>query len=199
VGDILYKLGNNDEAEWFYNKMLKQDSLDDITRGILLSKIGRIRLEKKDFTIALHKFKEAAKLLPPSITASDNTRASRPLYVCIDESPLIAIYNNMGLLYKEDCDFEKSVNCYKQALAVKDGLPSELAIVHNNLGLLYYSRGKYTEAQQHHMEAFALVDESDSKWKEFKENLDSANHRFQHVYNKTQHCQMQTTINKLIQ
>ena len=40
---------------------------------------------------------------------------------------------------KRDGEFEKAVNCYKKALEIKNGSPSEIAIVHNNLGLLYLS------------------------------------------------------------
>ena len=77
-----YELGNDDEAEWFYNKMLKQDSLDDKTRGNLYYKIGMIRFEKKSIILShFENFKKAAKLLPSSINESDKIQAPQRLYV----------------------------------------------------------------------------------------------------------------------
>ncbi|CAF1401340.1 unnamed protein product [Adineta steineri] len=182
VGDILLKLGDDDEAEWFYKKMLKQSTLDNETRANLCYKIGNIRFGKKDYSIALENYKDAEKLLSLSINES-YIPPSQLMYVSDTQSPLIAIYNNMGFIHADDYDFSKAVSCYQQALKVKNGPRSQIATVHNNLGLLYYTRSKYEEAREHHMKAVQLIDDSHSKWTEFKRNLDVANGRCQHLAN----------------
>ncbi|CAF3909130.1 unnamed protein product [Rotaria sordida] len=186
VGDILLELGNHDEAEWFYEKMLKQDALDNETRGILYYKIGMIRLDKKDRSVALENFKKAAPLLPSSFNESDERRTPRPLYIYDNQVPLIAIYNNMGFIHEENSEFKEAANCYKQALNVKNGSPSEIATVYNNLGLLYYRCGSYEKAREHHGKTIELIDESYPNWVEFKKNFDRADERWQHLMNKKQ-------------
>ncbi|CAF0904785.1 unnamed protein product [Adineta steineri] len=182
IGDILLKLGDDDEAEWFYKKMLKQNSLNSETRANLYYKIGNIRYEKKDYSIALENYKDAEKLLSPSTNESDIS-PPQLMYVSDTQSPLIAIYNNMGFIHANDDDSSKAVSCYEQALKVKNGPRSQIATVHNNLGLLYYTRNKYEEAREQHTKAIQLTDDSHSKWIEFKSNLDVANERCQHLAN----------------
>ncbi|CAF1401306.1 unnamed protein product [Adineta steineri] len=182
IGDILLKLGDDDEAEWFYKKMLKQKSLNSETRANLYYKIGNIRFGKKDYFTALKNYQDAEKLFPSSTNESD-IPSSQLMYVSETQSPLIAIYNNMGLIHKDDRDFSKAVSCYEQALKVKNGSRSELATVHNNLGILYYYLAKYEEAREHHMKAIEFIDESHSKWPEFKRNSDATNKRCQHLAN----------------
>ncbi len=67
--------------------------------------------------------------------------------------------------------------------------------MHNNLGLLYYDRGNCQEARDHHMKAVELINESHSKWVEFKRNFDRANQRCQHLANKKKEDTMHTLIN----
>ncbi|CAF4026206.1 unnamed protein product [Rotaria sordida] len=79
LGDILHALGHDAEAEWFYNKMLEQPSLDNRTRGILYQKIGMIRKEKGDLNGACEKLERAAALLKPQINESDMSRSPSTL------------------------------------------------------------------------------------------------------------------------
>jgi tetratricopeptide (TPR) repeat protein len=198
VGDILHELGNSDEAEWFYKKMLKQDSLDSNTRGNLYNKIGNIRSRKEEHTVALKNFKKAASLFSSSINQIDQIRLPQPLYMCDNHPPLIAIYNNMGLIHEKNGEFKEAVHCYQQGVEVKNGSKVETATVHNNLGLLYCRRGDYKEAREHHMKATKLIDESHSKWIEFKKNLDCTDQRCEHLANKKQNVQTErTTIDEL--
>jgi tetratricopeptide (TPR) repeat protein len=183
IGDILLKLGDDDQAEWFYGKMLKQASLDVETEGSLYYKIGKIRFEKNDYSVALEKLKKAADLLPSSTNKLDEIIAPRPQCLCDDQSPFITMYTNMGIMHEKDCQFKEAINCYKEAVKIKNESKVGVATAHNYLGLLYYRLGKYEEAREHHMKAMELVDEGDSNWIEFQRNLNKANERCQHLTN----------------
>jgi hypothetical protein len=189
VGDILYELGNDEEAEWFYNKELKQGSRDNITPTYLYYKIGKIRFEKGDYSVALDNYKKAENLLRTSSNESDSIKAPQRLYVWDNQSPLIAIHNTMGIIYEKDNEFEKAIDCYKQALDVKNGSPSEIAIVHDNLGLLLYYYGRYEEAREHHRKAVENSDEMHPKRVEFTRNLQRAEERLGYRRDKLPKCQ----------
>jgi hypothetical protein len=180
IGDILLKLGDDDQAEWFYGKMLKQASLDVETKGTLYHKIGMIRFEKNDYSVALEKLKKAADLLPSSINKLGEIIPSRPRYLCDEQSPFITMFTNMGIMYEKDGQFEEAINCYKQAVKIKNESNLGLAIAHNHLGLLYFRLGKYKEAWEHHEKATKLADEGDPNWIEFQRNLKIANERYEH-------------------
>jgi tetratricopeptide (TPR) repeat protein len=161
--------------------MLKQASLDVETEGSLYYKIGKIRFEKNDYSVALEKLKKAADLLPSSINKLDEIIAPRPHCLCDDQSPFITMYTNMGIMHEKDCQFKEAINCYKEAVKIKNESKVGVATAHNYLGLLYYRLGKYEEAREHHMKAMELVDEGDSNWIEFQRNLNKANERCQHL------------------
>jgi hypothetical protein len=183
IGDILLKLGEDDQAEWFYGKMLKQTSLDVETKGSLYHKIGMIRFEKNDYPIALEKLLTAANLLPSSTNNLGEIIASRPRCLCDDQSPFITMYTNTGIMYEKDGQFKEAINCYKQAVKIKNESNLGLAIAHNHLGLLYFRRREYKAAREHHEKATKLVDEGDPNWIEFQRNLNIANERCQHLMN----------------
>jgi tetratricopeptide (TPR) repeat protein len=93
------------------------------------------------------------------------------------------MYINMGIMYEKDGQFIEAINCYKQAVKIKNESKVGVATAHNDLGLLYYRLGKYEEAREHHLKAMELVDESDSNWIEFQRNLNKANERYHHLMN----------------
>jgi tetratricopeptide (TPR) repeat protein len=77
----------------------------------------------------------------------------------------------MGFLHDKNYDYNKAVNCYKQALEVQDGSRLEKAIVNNNLGCLYSRHGNYKHARNYHATAVELIDANQPCWGEFKRNL----------------------------
>ena len=171
VGNILRELGNYDEAEWFYEKMLKQPHLSHETRGHLYYNMGMMQKELGRNLKALEYFKEAAESLKLSFTKSNKIKSPREIYIYGTELILVAAYNNMGFLHGKNYDFKKAVNYYEQALEVKDGSRLEMAVVNNNLGCLYSRYGNCKQAQNYYATAVELVDENHWCWGEFKRNL----------------------------
>jgi hypothetical protein len=172
VGDILRKLGNYEDAEWFYQKRLTQNGLSDKIRGDIYNNLGTMQKEMGNVSSALKYFKEAALSLKLSLAKSTDTTPPREIYVTDTQSILISAYNSMGTLYHNSHDFDAARECYEQALEVKNGPKIEMAIVHDNLGYLYFCSGNYEQAREHHTAAVKLIDESHLTWEEFRRKLD---------------------------
>jgi tetratricopeptide (TPR) repeat protein len=197
VGDILYELGNDDEAEWFYHRMLEQDySLDNKSRGSLYYKIGKMRINKGDYFVALENLRKAASLLASSINESDEIIPYRPLYEYENKSPLLSIYNNMGIIFQRSGKYDEAVEHYQKALEV-NGTNSEVAMVHNNLGSLYYQSGNYAAAHEHHLKAVQLVSDDHLYSTKFRLNFETTNVHLQHVLNKPKDENQVTSVNEL--
>ncbi|CAF3854636.1 unnamed protein product [Adineta steineri] len=171
VGDILRELGNYEEAEWFYQKMFKQDDLSDESRVYLYYNMAMMRKELGCNSGAIQYFQEAARRLQSSITKSNGIRSSREIYICDKESILIAVYNNIGLVHEKNIGFNEAIKCYNQAIEIENGSKLEVAIVYNNLGLIYCRYGNYQQAWNYLTKAVELADETDSCWGELKQNL----------------------------
>lgn len=67
MADILYELGKNDKAEWFYRRLLEEEFLDERTRGISHYKIGMIRFHGGDYFVTVDSLEKCASFLKPSV------------------------------------------------------------------------------------------------------------------------------------
>ncbi|UJR11141.1 hypothetical protein I4U23_015322 [Adineta vaga] len=172
IGDILQDLGNYEEADWFYMKMLKQNNLSKQTCAHLYYKKGIIEKKLGRNGVAFEYFQQATGLLKPLIQNSNQFNSSREIYKHDTDSLLIAVYNNMALLNEKNYAFDEAFNCYKQALEISNSSKSELAIVNNNLGLFYCRYGSYQQARKHFVIAIELSETDLLYWPEFKRNLD---------------------------
>lgn len=79
-------------------------------------------------------------------------RAIKKLKPLDDKKRLFLSYNNLGTIYKELGDYEKSLNNYNTARDYALALPDEndrnenLRVINNNLGNFYSDQGDYTQA-----------------------------------------------------
>jgi tetratricopeptide (TPR) repeat protein len=183
LGNILCEFGKDAEAEWFYSKVLEQECLDDKTRGILYYKLGIILCEKEDYHRALDILGKSAHLLEPSHNKVIEIGSPRPLYLYDNTSPLLTIYNNVGLMFQKNKKYDKAVEQYQKALEQK-GTNYELVTVHNNLGLLYYAKDDYTAAREYILRAVELINVSYLYWPEVQRNFVVADECFQNLLNK---------------
>ncbi|MHA7130311.1 tetratricopeptide repeat-containing sensor histidine kinase [Algoriphagus namhaensis] len=64
------------------------------------------------------------------------------------ESRLLAVYNNLGIVYNRSGDWSKAIDVYKKAIesAEKEGIPQQKAMLFNNLGSAYDNLGLYDSA-----------------------------------------------------
>ncbi|CAF1267620.1 unnamed protein product [Rotaria sordida] len=186
LGDILWELGEDLEAEYFYQKMLEESTLSNELRGALHYRIGMIRFNRKDYSIALDNLKEVESLFESSNNELNKVGLFHPLYMSGNRPPFVTIYNNMGIMLENDGKCDDAIKYYKQALEEK-GSSSELATVHNNLGLLYFHLSDYDEAQRHLAKAVQhITGNNELLQMEFEKNLDLVNNHFQYMLNKTE-------------
>jgi tetratricopeptide (TPR) repeat protein len=177
LGDILQELGDIDGAEWFYDRMLEQISLENETRVILNYRIGMIRKAKNDYKIALTNFEEALKCLPTSITESTESMTPKPHYIYSDRSYLLTIHSNRGFMYQKLQKIPKAIECYKQALNA-GGSESERAAVHNDMGCLLFCESEYDQSYAHFNSAVELTDDADTRLPEYRKNLNRARKQY---------------------
>ncbi|CAF1300331.1 unnamed protein product [Rotaria sordida] len=102
LGDILWELGEDLEAEYFYQKMLEESTLSNELRGALHYRIGMIRFNRKDYSIALDNLKEVESLFESSNNELNKVGLFHPLYMSGNRPPFVTIYNNMGIMLEND-------------------------------------------------------------------------------------------------
>jgi tetratricopeptide (TPR) repeat protein len=91
-----------------------------------------IRKEKEDSSVALENLEKAALLLQPQISDLVETKTYPFLHKHDDQSTLIAIYNNIGLIHDKNNRFDQACKYYEQALQVKNESKAEIATVRDN-------------------------------------------------------------------
>ncbi|MEH6762829.1 MAG: tetratricopeptide repeat protein [Maribacter arcticus] len=132
-----HKKNKEDKAYFNYNKAQKiyQSSDDEFNSARLLLNMAIIQRDIKDYTGSEVSTSNAITLFKP-------LRKYKYLY---------SSYNNLGIIYNELEQYEKSLEYYKIAVKYlskteeKDLYPS----VFNNIGMVYQRSGKYTIALQY--------------------------------------------------
>jgi tetratricopeptide (TPR) repeat protein len=174
LGDILQQLGDKDGAEWFYDRMLDQTSLQNETRVLLNCKIGMIQKTNGNHKPALESFEKAVQLwLPLSTKESTESMTPKPHYIYSDQSYLLNIHRNRGFLNQKLKKIPKAIECYRQALNA-GGSKSELAAVNNDIGCQLYLSGEYDQSYEHLTKAIELTDDTDTRLPEYRQNLKRA-------------------------
>jgi uncharacterized protein YqfB (UPF0267 family) len=186
LGDILHELGDENEAEWCYRKMLDPHPEDDETTGILYYKIGMIQFEKKLYFEAFRNLFDAASLLRQLEDKQIMTTSSRSIYKYCDELPLLKIYNNIGVIHEKNGKFKEAAEHYKQALKNKSS-DTEQVIAYRNFGLLHFRLGNYNAAKEHHEKALRLTEVNDICSQEFRKYLKRINDYLDCVADNEEH------------
>jgi tetratricopeptide (TPR) repeat protein len=186
LGDILHELGDENEAEWCYRKMLDQYSKDDETTGILYYKIGMIQFEKKLYFEAFRNLIEAVSLLRQSKNKQIMTTSSRSIYKYCDELSLLKIYNNIGFIHEKNGKFKEAAQHYEQALEDKSS-HTEQVIAYRNFGLLHFRLGNYNAAKEHHETALRLTEVNDICSQEFRKYLKRTNDYLDYIADDEKH------------
>ncbi|CAF3807050.1 unnamed protein product [Rotaria sp. Silwood1] len=102
LGDILWELGEDLEAECFYQKMLEESTLSNQLRGALHYRIGMIRFNRKDYSIALDNLKKFESFFESSNNELNKVGSPHPLYMSGNRSLFVTIYNNMSIVLEND-------------------------------------------------------------------------------------------------
>jgi tetratricopeptide (TPR) repeat protein len=72
------------------------------------------------------------------------------------------LYNNVGSIYDSKGDYEKALEYYNRALAIREKVfgteHPDVATSYNNIGNIYYSQGDYEKAQEYLKKALAIFE-----------------------------------------
>ncbi|CAF3384465.1 unnamed protein product [Rotaria sp. Silwood2] len=178
LGNILYTLGDTDGAEWFYQRMLEDTSLDDQIRACLHNKIGMIRKEKKneDYRVALYHFEEALKALPLPVEQSTECLQPRPHYIDSNQSVRFTAHFNSGFVQQKLGRYSYAIKSYEKALEV-GGTELEKADVHNNMGIMFNEDGFYFRSLKEFITAIQLLHDSGQYLLDYNFNFERAKTR----------------------
>ena len=177
LADSLRRIGDDKQAEYFYEKLLADKSLTNDIRTKVLYEIAIIQKERGNYFGALRYFDDIAKLFESNTFVSDQNSSMQPIYTDENKNISIAVHNNRGILKAKYNDYQKAIECFKQALLM-NGSPVDKALVYNNLGVLYYEKGRYKLSYDYHSKAAKLIGETHSFWPEFKRNFDRTERRY---------------------
>jgi tetratricopeptide (TPR) repeat protein len=186
LGDILHELGDENEAEWCYRKMLDQHPNDDEIAGILYYKIGMIQFEKKLYFEAFKNLIKSASLLRQSEYKQNMATSLKSIYKYCAELPLLKIYNNIGFILEKNGKFKEAAEHYEQALEEKSS-HTERVIAYRNFGLLHFRLGNYNAAKEHHEKALSLMEINDICSQEFRNCLKRINDHLDSIADNEEH------------
>ncbi|CAF0951715.1 unnamed protein product [Didymodactylos carnosus] len=137
------------KKEGVWNVKLELNGDEDIELSVLTKHINHVLGES-------HNLNTLGTLL---IIMGENTKAEQYLQMLLDDTSLDQIarattYNNMGLVYKNQGDYEKALKYYEKSLEIKlISLPPnhpDIATTYNNIGLVYDNQGDYEKALKYY-------------------------------------------------
>lgn len=134
LGHVLCKLSKPKEAEQICRILLQQET-DESKNAWLYSRLGLYKKYQKEYAEAIRLFKKSIQIFEKY---SPNDRN------------LVASYVNIGLVYKEKCEYTMALSYFEKGRAIQQQiLPSnhpDLALSYNNIGLVYSNMGQYVNA-----------------------------------------------------
>ncbi len=135
IGMVYNRQGILDSALLYYNSIHSQsrEVQDTLWQIIGLRSLGNIYYKQGQFDQALTSFHQGLGM----------ARRSRKWVP--EQSKLL---NNLGILYSDWKEFDKSLSHYKEALQIMDSLHNlhETSRLYNNIGNIYSNLGKYDSA-----------------------------------------------------
>jgi len=122
--------------------------------------LGKIMFERADFLYKSQQFDSALYFINKAVKASpkseayifkralikEKTRdikgAIKDYKACIEISPKPVYYNNIGVIYAIDSNYEEAVEWYNKALKIQEDYAQSWV----NIGVAYYYQKKYDKA-----------------------------------------------------
>jgi tetratricopeptide (TPR) repeat protein len=190
MGEFLWKMGDFDRANRYYQMMLRELPLEHELIGKVYNNLGLIALEKGDFRLAMRFFEKALHLQEPTETLdlaetysniailydtkeetdqaldwNEKSLAIRLRLLPHDHQLTGLTYNNIGLVYFHRCEYEKALEFYEKAKTIeRSALGSadhfDHATTISNIGLVHLEQGHYETALDFFKEALAIRDRS---------------------------------------
>ena len=152
-GTSFYMLGNYARAiDYFYQSLKIKEEINDL-KGIAatLNNIGMINDEQEDHDEAIKNYTQAIENV-----------VSIPGY---EQNPeilqaLVASYHNLGVLYLNLLDYDKSLEYLNKTLKLTEklDLKRERAYTYSNLGHIFFDKKNYSKSMEYYQKAYKILD-----------------------------------------
>jgi len=145
-GHLLIKMGQINEAEKFFTRLLYElsDHYQDIADCYYA--LGCIAMEKKIYDLSLDYHKKSLEIKLQILNEDDLSLADS--------------YNNIGQIYLKKSDYKQALASYLRALKVTMQANGEnhsnVAVCYTNIGGIYQKQENYTCALECHQKALAI-------------------------------------------
>ncbi len=131
IADSLYKIALN-----IFEKQKLQAEVSDC-----FGSFGSIDLVKGNYVDALNWYLKSMKI-------AENLH---------DESRLAVLYNNLGLVYKNQNNFDEALVYYQKSYLINEKTKNILATTNlNNIGLIYYEKKEFEKALSYYQKALEI-------------------------------------------
>ncbi|CAF3095067.1 unnamed protein product [Rotaria sp. Silwood2] len=186
-GHILQKMGRYDEADTYFNRLLRElpQNHEDISKCYYT--LGHLSFLKSNYDLSLNWFQKLLKILKPNDPILADTYYSigcvyQNMY---DYNQALQYYNqalliwkesdgndepfqmaeclnNMGCIYEIEKCYSKALACHQQALSIRDKFQADLGSSYNNIGNIYLCLGEYNAAIENYDYAYKIKSKSRS-------------------------------------
>lgn len=149
---VYSRLGQLDSAHYFNQISLEQAEqiYDTLFQVRSLRSIGNVYYKQGQAELALKHFHQALAL-------------SKHSNVCCSEQSML--YNNLGVLFSDWQEFDKSLTYYRKALVIADSLGSmeEASRLYNNMGTIYWYKENNDSALLYYLKSLDYREKTGDK------------------------------------
>ncbi|CAF1601953.1 unnamed protein product [Rotaria magnacalcarata] len=146
-GHVLITMGNVQEAQIYYDRLLKIIPRNDPDRARCLEALGSLADENKEYQKSLELYEEALKI-------NKHTYGDQSSYTASN-------YNSIGETYRKKGDYNKALRYFEDALKILEqyALGKELlqkAASLNSIGIIHQEKKQYNEALEYYRKAYEI-------------------------------------------
>ena len=146
-GTVLANMGNFNDAEKYYHRLLNQLPADDYGIAHCYHNLGQIALEKEDYQSSLQYFQKSLEIKLQSLKS--------------DHPDLGETYNSIGILHRKKGDNNLALQSYNKALTIFQRTSNqndqiEIAKSFNNIGNIYQLQKSYPDALHYYQMALNI-------------------------------------------
>ena len=153
LGYLLYRMGEYENAERTFKKILASTREDDISSRLYLYEIlGDIAHDRSDYPTALSYFQKILDMYPLPDECSSN----------FDQS---TVYMNMASIYHSMGDFSTAAEFHELVIEIREESIASYSLrdfgtMYNNVALTYTSTGRYTDALKYFQKSLDYLQRS---------------------------------------
>ncbi|CAF3140136.1 unnamed protein product [Rotaria socialis] len=146
-GHVLITMGNVQEAQIYYDRLLKILPSNDPDRARCLEALASLADEKKEYQKSLEIYEEVLKI-------NKHTYGEQSSYTASN-------YNSIGEAYRKKGDYDKALRCYEDALKILEPYTQgkellQKAISLNSIGIIHQEKKQYIEALKYYAKAHEI-------------------------------------------